>query len=182
MRKVFVCTSIVVLLALALNGTAEAQNAPGPDPAANFQDFERAIGHWLHRGLTPDGQSLVVKRVCERSLDGHYLTARTQLVVAGRIVLNQKHMVRWDAARQQKHSWIFSSNGDFAHGVWQELSDQLSQGKLVGQTIDGQRKTAVATYEWVDEDTYIYRLTQRMTGGESLPDYEWDFHRVHVGP
>ena len=182
MRKVFVCMSVVAVLALAVKGTAVAQDPPSPYPEANFQDFEAMIGHWLHRGRTPDGQPLVVKRVCERTLDGHYLTARTQLQVAGRIVLKQQHMVRWDPTRQQKHSWVFSSNGDFAHGVWQQLSDQLSQGKLVGQTIDGQRKTAVATYEWVDEDTYIYRLTQRMTGGESLPDYEWDFHRVHAGP
>jgi hypothetical protein len=163
-------------------GTAKAQDPAGAGPAPNFQDSDAAVGHWLHRSQTPDGEPLVVKRVCQRTLDGHYLTARTQVQVAGHVALKQQHMMRWDPVRQQKHSWVFSSNGDVAQGLWQQPSDHQSRGKLVGQSIDGQRMTASATYEWIDQDTYIYRLTNRVTGGESLPDIEWDFHRVNAGP
>jgi len=181
MKRTLVHMSIAVVLILAARGTASAQAPVAVAPVPNAQDLDAMVGHWIHRGRTPEGELLVVKRVCERTLDDHYLAARTQVQVAGQTVLVQQHMVRWDPVRKQNRSWVFSSNGDFVHGAWKQASDHQTVGKLVGQTADGKRKTAVATYNWVDNDTYIYRLTQRVTGGQSLPDYEWDFHRVDVG-
>ena len=91
-------------------------------------------------------------------------------------------MVRWDPARQEHRSWVFSSNGDFATGGFRQIATRVWQGNLVGQTYDGKRKSGTATYTPNDANTFTYRLSDRKIGGESLPDIEWDFHRVLSSP
>jgi hypothetical protein len=175
MKRSTIYLSVAAGMLIAAASQARAQSGPNPE-------LDWMLGNWVHRSQTPEGEALVVKRVCQRTLGGHYLTALTQIEVAGQVVLKNKHMARFDPARQKYHSWVFSSNGDFAHGMWEQLDTRHFGGELVGQTVDGKRKSATSTYEWVDGDTYIYRLMNRQTAGNSLPDIEWDFHRVPSAP
>lgn len=180
MKRLTVCMTMVGALAVAVCASQEAnaQDTLAPE----LQALEWHIGQWVHRGRTPEGKLLVVKRVCEPALGGHYLTAVTKIEVNGQEVLGHRHMVRWDSVRQEHRSWIFSSNGDFTTGRWGQIATQVSQGTLVGQTYDGKRTTATATYTRSDADTFVYRLFDHKVGGESRPDIEWDFHRVQPSP
>jgi hypothetical protein len=165
--------AIALMLATGSAGAADEQAALQPE----LQPLEWHIGQWIHRS-----QDLVVARACKPSLDGHYMTAVTTIKKAGELVLVHRHMVRWDAARQEYRSWVFSSNGDFATGRFSQIATQVWQGNLVGQTYDGKRKSGTATYTRSDGDTFIYRLSDRRIGGQSLSDIEWDFHRVQPSP
>jgi hypothetical protein len=175
MRRLTLCTTTAVALMLAA-GTAQAADAPEA-LQPELQSLEWHIGQWVHRS-----EGLQVTRVCKPSLDGHYLTAVTTIKQAGELVLVHRHMVRWDPARQEYRSWVFSSNGDFATGGFKQIATQVWQGSLVGQTYDGKRKSGTAAYTRVDADTFTYRLSDRKIGGESLPDIEWDFHRAQPSP
>lgn len=175
-RPTVYLTMMAALVASAcVAGEVRAQGGPS-------LDGEWLIGEWIHRSETDEGKPLVVKRVCERTLGDHYLTALTKIQVAGNVVLVHKHMMRYDPVREENHSWVFSSNGDFSQGRWKQTSTRIFGGALAGQTVGGKRKSASSTYEWVDGNTYIYRLYDRTIGLKSLPeDIEWDFHRIESG-
>jgi len=171
-----------LMIAVCAIGPANAQDNAAAELDPSLQPLEWQLGKWVHRSQTDDGKPLVVMRSCIGSLDGHYLSARTLIRVDGEEVLSHQHKVRWDPAREKHHSWVFSSNGDFAHGSFQQIATQVYQGQLAGQTFEGKRKTGVSTYTRVDADTYIYTLRERKAGNQSLPDIEWDFHRVTQAP
>ena len=184
MKRV-VCLSCVVLL-LTWAFIATPAGAQDPDEAGpNHEHLQRMsvhVGDWIAVDESGPGAPLIIKRHVEWALDGNYLTAVTSIGREGlKTPLVHRHMVGWDSREERVRSWIFSSNGNFARGIWGG-DEMMSEGRIGGLTPDGDTLSAIVQYEVVDRSTIIYRATERMEGGVAQADLEWEFNRVVSAP
>ncbi len=176
----FVAVVAVVLPAVTVLSRAMAQPPAQPANHEHLEELNWLIGRWIHRGRTPGGQPLVVRRSHDWALDGNYVTGVTKIRVDNRLVLVRRHMVGWDSEEKYIRSWVFSSNGDFARGVWQKTVGNKRIGKMSGLRPDAKHMTATVTYTLVDDDTFIYRSDLQIDG-QPQPVIIWTFKRVASG-
>ncbi len=144
----------------------------------SLQELNWLLGKWVHKGKDTNGNPLLVTRTCKWSLNGNYMTVLTTIRVKGKLSIVRRHMVGWDAVNKRLNSWIFSSNGEFAHGIWQEYTGKKRSGKVMGLQPDGQKMSAIVTYIRLADNAFIYKVRNMVIGEEPQPDITWKFVRV----
>lgn len=171
-------------LCVSLLLTSGAAFAPpqvhGQEPGPNYEHLKGAewfIGTWAHVGQTTDNQRLEVTRTFAWTLGKNYLTGETRIKVDGEPILARHHMAGWNPVRAQAKSWVFDSDGTFATGLWTEFG-RNKLGKVAGVRPDKTKISATIRYAFVDQDTFIYRATERLEDGVEQPDFEWKFKRI----
>jgi uncharacterized protein (TIGR02246 family) len=79
--------------------------------------------------------------------------------------------IGWDGARKGINWWIFDNEGGFSKAAWTASDDGwLSHGE--GTTAEGEATSANGHVVFDGEDTMIWKTTNRLVNGESLPDIE----------
>ncbi|MBO0697282.1 MAG: SgcJ/EcaC family oxidoreductase [Zavarzinella sp.] len=84
--------------------------------------------------------------------------------------------VGWDARHGRIRSWVFDSTGGFAEAYWRKDGKRWIVG-TTGILPDGGTGGATNVYEFVDENTFVWRSTERDVDGQPLPDAEVKFVR-----
>jgi uncharacterized protein (TIGR02246 family) len=84
--------------------------------------------------------------------------------------------VGWDARQGRIRSWVFDSTGGFAEAYWRKDGKRWVVGTS-GVLPDGGTGGATNLYEFVDENTFVWRSTERDVDGQPLPDAEVKFVR-----
>lgn len=84
--------------------------------------------------------------------------------------------VGWDARIGRIRSWVFDSTGGFAEAYWRKDGKRWIVG-TTGILPDGGTGGATNIYEFVDENTFVWRSTERDVDGQPLPDAEVKFVR-----
>ena len=79
--------------------------------------------------------------------------------------------VGWDARLGRIRSWVFDSTGGFAEAFWRKDGKRWIVGTS-GVLPDGGAGGATNIYEFVDENTFTWRSTERDVDGQPLPDAE----------
>jgi len=84
--------------------------------------------------------------------------------------------VGWDARTGRIRSWVFDSTGGFAEAYWRKDGKRWIVATS-GVLPDGGTGGATNVYEFVDENTFVWRSTERDVDGQPLPDAEVKFVR-----
>ena len=84
--------------------------------------------------------------------------------------------VGWDPILARIRSWVFDSTGGFAQAYWAKDGKRWVVGTS-GVLPDGGTGGATNIYEFVDENTFTWRSTDRDVDGQPLPDAEIKFAR-----
>jgi uncharacterized protein (TIGR02246 family) len=84
--------------------------------------------------------------------------------------------VGWDARTGRIRSWVFDSTGGFAEAYWRKDGKRWIVG-TAGVLPDGGTGGATNIYEFVDDNTFVWRSTERDVDGQPLPDAEVKFVR-----
>jgi uncharacterized protein (TIGR02246 family) len=87
--------------------------------------------------------------------------------------------VGWDARAGRIRSWVFDSTGGFAEAYWRKDGKRWVIGTS-GVLPDGGTGGATNVYEFVDENTFVWRSTERDVDGQPLPDAEVKFVRKNA--
>jgi uncharacterized protein (TIGR02246 family) len=87
--------------------------------------------------------------------------------------------VGWDARAGRIRSWVFDSTGGFAEAYWRKDGKRWVVGTS-GVLPDGGTGGATNVYEFVDENTFVWRSTERDVDGQPLPDAEVKFVRKNA--
>jgi uncharacterized protein (TIGR02246 family) len=87
--------------------------------------------------------------------------------------------VGWDARAGRTRSWVFDSTGGFAEAYWRKDGKRWVVGTS-GVLPDGGTGGATNVYEFVDENTFVWRATERDVDGQPLPDAEVKFVRKNT--
>ena len=84
--------------------------------------------------------------------------------------------VGWDARLARIRSWVFDSTGGFAEAFWRRDGKKWYVG-TTGVLPDGGTGGATNIYEFVDDNTFVWRSTERDVDGQPLGDTEVKFVR-----
>jgi uncharacterized protein (TIGR02246 family) len=87
------------------------------------------------------------------------------------VVSSGTQLIGWDPRRQQITSWVFTSDGGHAMGLWSPHETGWIV-ETVGTTGDGTPTTAVNTLTALDDQAYAWRSVNRTAGGFRVLDTE----------
>ena len=85
--------------------------------------------------------------------------------------------IGFDAVEGGLRSWFFDSRGGFGGGAWARAEEGYLFSS-VSVLPDGQLGSSVMEWQRTDDDTVVLKSTQRVVGGEALPDSERIYKRV----
>jgi uncharacterized protein (TIGR02246 family) len=84
--------------------------------------------------------------------------------------------IGWDGASGIIRSWVFDTQGGFAEGLWHKDGKKWLVGQS-GVLPDGGTGGSTNSYEFVDENTFIWRSVDREVDNQPLADVEIKFVR-----
>lgn len=139
--------------------------------AAQLKELEWLVGEWVDDEPKKD-----VTMTCKWDLNKAFLLMHYLVKREGRDDLEVTVRVGWDGASGKIRSWTFDSQGGFSEGFW------LRDGKrwLVGSSgvlPDGGVGGSTLIYEFKDQNSFVWRATEREVDGQPLADSEVKYVR-----
>lgn len=131
-----------------------------------LQDLEWLAGAWV---AEEGGARMEVE--CRWTLDKRFLERRYTVQRAGKVVSSGMQMIGWSPEMQRIQSWMFSSDGGHATGVWSPRSDGWAI-ETAGVTADGTPTRALNLFTRLDENGLAWKSVERSAGGVRLSDTE----------
>lgn len=139
--------------------------APQLTPNDRLRPLAWLVGEW--RDESPER---VVSTNWKWSEDGSYLLGEFSISGTESSDVKGTHRIGWDPQRAQLRSWIFEAGGAFAEGVWSSREGGGWTQQSNGVLSTGESTSSVFTYVLDGTDAIAVSQTQRIVGGESLPD------------
>lgn len=133
-------------------------------PYGELQPLEWLVGEWIDEGREEN-----VEAKFRWDDNKSFLLEEFQVVKQGAVVLKGTQRIGWDPQRKQIRSWIFDSSGGFGEAVWTRSGDEWIC-KATGIAPDGQTATATRRLSRQTVSRVIWTSTDRLVGGEELPD------------
>lgn len=137
-------------------------------PHDRLKDLEWMVGEWVE-----EHADSVVRFSCRWAEGGNFLLRDVSMKRGGRPVMSIAQRIGWDPSTRQVRSWEFDSAGGFGEGRWSRAGDRWTI-KHSGVQADGTASSATNTMTKQGTDALRWVSTDRVVGGESLPDTEGD--------
>jgi uncharacterized protein (TIGR02246 family) len=90
--------------------------------------------------------------------------------------LTVSQRIGWDPHNGLVRSWVFDSQGGFGEGYWSRAGRVWSVGSS-GVLPDGGTGEATNSYEFKDDNAFVWKATDREVDGQPLADVEVKFVR-----
>ena len=145
---------------------AEEEEAKPISHYEQLKDLEWMIGKWVD-----DAGGDIITTECEWTRNKNHITRSFTVTIDGRVDLAGMQIIGWDPALKQIRSWIFDSDGGFVEGVWSSDGDRW----LVQSTAtlpDGTRGSYTSVLRPLDENSFGWQKTNRVTDGKLLPSID----------
>jgi uncharacterized protein (TIGR02246 family) len=139
--------------------------------AAQLNDLGWLVGEWVDDEPKKDVTVTCKWDTNKAFLLMHYLVKRE-----GRDDLEVSVRVGWDGASGKIRSWTFDSQGGFSEGFWMKDGKRWLVGSS-GVLPDGGVGGSTLIYEFKDENSFIWRATEREVDGQPLADSEVKYVR-----
>jgi uncharacterized protein (TIGR02246 family) len=136
------------------------------DKRGPLRDLEWLVGDWVDEG--EDGKVTFTARWDEGQ---KFLVRKFSVQIDGEPSRSGTQWIGWDPQAEQIRSWVFDSDGDFGQGQWAR-SNNAWIVKATGITGDGLSTSATQFFEPVNKDAVRLKSSDRIVGGELLPDIE----------
>jgi uncharacterized protein (TIGR02246 family) len=133
-------------------------------PYGELAPLEWLVGQWID-----EGRDEVVEANFRWDENKSFLLEEFQVIREGEVLLKGTQRIGWDPQRKQIRSWIFDSGGGFGEAVWTPAGDDWIC-KASGVTADGISASATRRLSRAAQDRVIWTSTDRLAGGEELPD------------
>ena len=130
----------------------------------DLQPLEWLIGEWID-----EGRAESVHTTFRWDDNKSFLLEEFQVVREGSVVLKGSQRIGWDPQAKQIRSWTFDSAGGFGEATWTPVEEKWIC-KARGITADGGSASATRTLTRATADRVIWTATDRVAGGEQLPD------------
>lgn len=144
-------------------------------PSAGFpqlQSLQWLVGEW--QDDSPDKDIKLTVRWAENKA---FLLMEYAVKRAGAEPLTVSQRIGWDPHNGAVRSWVFDSDGGFGEGDW-ERDGRNWAVEAAGVLPDGGTGGAKHRYEVKDENTFVWRATDREVDGQSVADAEVTFVRT----
>jgi uncharacterized protein (TIGR02246 family) len=139
--------------------------------AAYLNDLSWLVGEWVDDSAKADVTVKVTWATNKAFLLMDYVLKREGLEP-----LEVSVRIGWDARQARIRSWVFDSTGGYGEGYWHKDGKRWLVG-TAGVLPDGGTGGATNIYEFVDDNTFVWRATERDVDGQPLADAEVKFVR-----
>jgi uncharacterized protein (TIGR02246 family) len=143
------------------------QDVPGvTSQQEQLGQLEWMIGTWVD-----ESEQDRVETTCKWTKNRNFMTRSFVLSVEGKIDLAGMQIVGWDPLAETIRSWVFDSDGGFGEGIWTKKGDAWYI-QVTGNLPDGSQSSSTNIITYVDDDTFTWQSTNRVAGGEILPNVD----------
>jgi uncharacterized protein (TIGR02246 family) len=149
-----------------LDSVRETVLPSAPSHYDQLKSLEWLIGSWHDQ----EGSSKV-DTTCEWTRNRNFITRSFKVMLQGQDELTGTQIIGWDPASETIRSWMFDSDGGFAHGVWTFTEDHWVI-KAVSVLPDGRRASSINIITPVDHDSFTWESVGREVDGELLPNVD----------
>lgn len=129
---------------------------------SKLKEIEWLVGTW--EGAS---ENATVSLTCQWTTNKSYLTRSFSIVANGESMVGTQ-IIGWDPIAKTIRSWTFDQQWAFAEGVWTKANDHWVIANK-GYQSDGSKVSMVNVLKSIDADTFTWKTTDRMAGGEILP-------------
>ena len=136
-----------------------------------LKSLEWLVGEWQDAS-----EKIDVHTVCRWDRDKSFLLMEYEVKRPGVEPIHVSQRIGWDGHNGLVRSWVFDSQGGFGDGYWQRQGNKWVVSKA-GILPDGGTGSATNIYEFVDQNTLIWRAIDREVDGQPLSDTEIKFVR-----
>jgi uncharacterized protein (TIGR02246 family) len=133
--------------------------------------LEWLVGEWQDASDKID-----VNIVCRWDRNKTFLLMQYDVKRPGEEPLQVSQRIGWDGRNGMVRSWTFDSQGGFGEGYWDRQGNRWLVGTS-GVLPDGGVGGATNVYEFVDQNSFIWRALDREVDGQPLADAEIKFIR-----
>lgn len=140
--------------------------APPLSNEERLEELAWMVGEWVD-----ESQGVRVETKIEWAANRNFLVRTYSLEIEGEAAASGTQWIGWDASTEQIKSWVFDSEGGHGSGTWTNLGDAWVI-KATGVLRNGDSTSATQVIEKVNADAARFRSTERVIGGELLPDVE----------
>jgi uncharacterized protein (TIGR02246 family) len=140
---------------------------PPPEHHARLNDLAWLVGDWHYE--SPDASLEMTCRWIENRsfIERSYSIDSDEETTA----VSGRQIIGWDPQRRRVTSWVFSSDGGFAMGVWTRNQQGWSI-ESTGYLPDGTVTRATNVLSRLDDNSLRWKSTKRMIGDAQMPDTE----------
>jgi uncharacterized protein (TIGR02246 family) len=138
--------------------------AEEPAGVALLEKLGWMIGDW-----TAENKGVEFHLSCRWMADKHFIEQNYVAKRGDKVITSGRQIVGWDPARDKITSWMFTSDGGHAHGIWTPREDGMIV-EAEGVLPDGTPTTAVNITKKLDDKAIVWRSTDRKAGGMPLAD------------
>jgi len=139
---------------------------------ADVTNYERLqplgwmIGDWIDE--SPES---IVTTSCKWSDNKNFILQTIKVLKQGRDTMELSQRIGWDPLTKQIKSWLFDSEGGYAESFWTRDGDRWLV-KATAVRRDGTTATMTNIFTPTGQNSYTWRTTDRVVGGEVLPPLE----------
>jgi uncharacterized protein (TIGR02246 family) len=139
---------------------------PLPASYEQLKTLEWLVGDWSVNAKKAENVSF--------SLNCHWTENKSFLICMYTakhldLVRHGTQVIGWDAKEKKIRSWMFDSNGGFAHGFWRNDGKRWTID-LSGSSPEGEDVKGTQVIAAVDADTFTFESKNRMKGNEKMAD------------
>jgi uncharacterized protein (TIGR02246 family) len=149
---------------------AEVTDAPSL-AYSQLKPLEWMVGEWQDASDKID-----VHVVCRWDRNKTFLLMQYVVKKPGDEPLHVTQRVGWDGRNGMVRSWTFDSQGGFGEGYWDRQGNRWLVGTS-GVLPDGGGGGGTNIYEFVDQNSFVWRAIDREVDGQPLADAEIKFIR-----
>ncbi|HUE13749.1 MAG TPA: SgcJ/EcaC family oxidoreductase [Planctomycetaceae bacterium] len=139
---------------------------------AQLSNYERLkpldwmIGDWID-----EGDDSIVLSSCKWNASKSFILQKIEVRRQGSDALDLSQRIGWDPLTRQIKSWVFDSEGGYGESLWTQEGNHW-RAKATGVRPDGTTSSATNILTPTGKDSYIWRSTDRIVGGEKMPPIE----------
>ncbi|HEV3299325.1 MAG TPA: SgcJ/EcaC family oxidoreductase [Planctomycetaceae bacterium] len=134
--------------------------------AERLKPLEWLVGDWIDE--SPDS---VVMTSCKWSDNKNFLLQDIKIRVQGSDTMHLTQRIGWDPLTKQIRSWLFDSEGGYGESFWTRDGDRWLV-KATAVRRDGTTASMTNIYKPAGKDSYTWRMTDRVVGGEVMSPIE----------
>jgi uncharacterized protein (TIGR02246 family) len=122
---------------------------------------------WMIGDWTAENKGVEFHLSCRWMAGKHFIEQNYSARRGNKLITSGRQIVGWDPARQKIASWMFTSDGGHAYGVWTPREDGMVV-EAEGVLPDGTPTRAVNITKKLDAKAIMWRSTERSAGGAPL--------------
>lgn len=124
---------------------------------------------WMIGDWTAENKGVEFHLSCQWIANKHFIEQNYFAKRGNKVITSGRQIVGWDPARQRIASWMFTSDGGHAFGLWTPREDGMMV-EAEGVLPDGTPTKAVNITRKLDNKAVVWRSTERSAGGVPLAD------------